>query len=292
MVENSGFVPGSALFRAKISPWILRRILTCAASNAVSQYRRFLASRFILCSGVSRRRIYSQFYFQSSAQRLFAIFGNYSMHNCPSSARLRMDDLHPLFVFRIGWEQRSITNSCYLLTLRYSILHLPLKILPIKPFPPLYRSIAYKMSSLFFKIAIALSAVSHVMADDIITPYGDSECREPISDATMDELGSTNVPAGTSIWDFTVGWPTATNWDNVTFPSANSSYGGSGKEVWWKVPQLRGGCSVVLMEPFLESGWGTVDPNQARGNVIINTQSGGCLYSSLYVGNTLTLCLF
>jgi hypothetical protein len=148
------------------------------------------------------------------------------------------------------------------------------------------------ISSLFFRIAIGLSAVLLIKADEIISPYGDSECREPMSDATMDEFGSTNVPTGTSIWHFTAGYPTTTYWDNVTFPSANSSYGGSGKEVWWKVPQLRGGCSVVLMERFLENGWGTVDPNQPIGNVIINAQSAGCLYSSLNVGNTLTLCLF
>ena len=146
-------------------------------------------------------------------------------------------------------------------------------------------------TSLFFKIVIGLLAASHAMADEIITPYGDSECREPMSDATMDEIG-VNVPTGTSIWDFEVGYPTMTNWDNVMFPSANSSWGGSGKEVWWKIPQLRGGCSVVLMESFLETGWGTVDPNQPKGNVIINTQSAGCLYSSLNVGNTRTLCSF
>ena len=147
-------------------------------------------------------------------------------------------------------------------------------------------------SSLFLKITIGLLVVLHVLADEIIAPYGDSECRESISDATMNELGSTNTPTGTSIWHFTAGYPTSTNWENVTFPSANSSYGGSGKEVWWKVPQLRGGCSIVLMESFLEKSWGTIDPHQPKGNVIINTQSAGCLYSSLYVGNTLHICLF
>lgn len=138
-------------------------------------------------------------------------------------------------------------------------------------------------TSLIFKTLLVIPPAYHALAAEIITPFGDSGCREAMSDATMDWLPSDYYASGTSIWHFTDGYPSTTNWENINFPSANSSYGGSGKEVWWKVPKLKGGCSVVLMEKFSTSGWGTVDPNQPPGNVIINTSSAGCLYSSLRV---------
>lgn len=147
------------------------------------------------------------------------------------------------------------------------------------------------MSSFFAKLIIGLLTVRDVLAIEIITPYGDSECRDYLSDATMDIQGAEIVPTGTSIWHFTEGYPASTNWDNLKFPSANSSYGGSGKEVWWKVPTMRSGCNVVLMQRFLENIHGIVDPNQPQGNVIISTQSEGCLYSSLSVSVISTIHL-
>lgn len=136
--------------------------------------------------------------------------------------------------------------------------------------------------------AIGLLSMSYVLSQEILTPYGDSGCKVSMSDATRGDAnqGDTDV-SGDAMWHFEAGYPTTTYWKNVNFPSATSSYGGSGKQVWWKIPPLRRGCTVILMEAFQVLGHGIVDPNQPLGNVIISAQRGGCLYSSLEVSNTL-----
>ncbi|RDL30798.1 uncharacterized protein BP5553_10143 [Venustampulla echinocandica] len=134
-------------------------------------------------------------------------------------------------------------------------------------------------SPLLVNVAILSTLVGHGLAHKWFVPYSDSSCKNRTDDGShrLSVEGNT-----VNNWKITQGYPGQTPFWDVSFPSATSAPGGSGKQVWWKLDERADpGCRIQLMQEYTQGGYGNVVPGMPWGNVFISADQPGCYFSQL-----------
>ncbi len=131
-------------------------------------------------------------------------------------------------------------------------------------------------SCLLTIVVLVATLAGTSLSQSIIVPHADGQCANPLGNYTWDNKSMAN---------FTIseGWPNANIYSNPKFPGAAAASGGSGYQVYWQFPRPDPGCSFVLMSDYSQEQYGSLGFTAPYGNVILNTDQEGCVYSSIPV---------
>ena len=120
----------------------------------------------------------------------------------------------------------------------------------------------------------------------LIHPYIDPQCTKPVRNVTLD--GS---PAPSDLFND----PLALELGSIQGPIQSPVFHGAenkdapGYNVYWKIEDLDFTCAVALMQEYSQFHYGLMPEPLPPGNVILMTNTPGCVYSFVPVNFTVLL---